>query len=104
MLGPFTYGRWGPPHLNWLLFGWSALPLAGVLLGFYLPEDARATFAARLALALWSAALLWGGATWLAGRTSGKPFLDWVESARFLWALAALVLWLVLFRESRRRG
>ncbi|MDB6115337.1 MAG: hypothetical protein JWQ62_2282 [Lacunisphaera sp.] len=103
-LAPLTYGRWMPLHLNWLLYGWSALPLAGALLGFYLPEDARATSAARLALWVWSVALLFGGATWLAGQTSGKPFLDWTGIARLVWNVAGLVLWLVLFWHSRRRA
>jgi len=103
-LAPLTYGRWMPLHLNWQLYGWCALPLVGVLVYYYLPDDARATWAARLALGSWSGALLYGGLTWLGGQTSGKPFLDWTGSARFAWSLALLILWLVLVTQGRRRG
>lgn len=102
-LGAFTYGRWMPLHLNWQLYGWCALPLVGVLFSYYLPDDSRAAFAARLALWIWSSALLFGGLTWLAGHVSGKPFLDWTGAAREAWALAGFVLWLVLAQQAWRR-
>jgi len=103
-LAPLTYGRWVPLHLDWQLYGWCALPLVGVLLKYYLPEDARGDFAARLALWSWSLALMVGGASWLGGHASGKLFLDWAGGARFAWSLALLILWLVLFTQTRRRG
>jgi cytochrome c oxidase cbb3-type subunit 1 len=103
-LAPLTYGRWMPLHLNWQLYGWCALPLVGVLYRFYLPDDDRAAFAARFALGCWTAGLLFGGLTWLAGRVSGKAFLDWNGAARSLWTLAGLVLWLVLLRQAGRRN
>ncbi len=102
-LAPFTYGRWVPLHLNWQLYGWCALPLVGVLFSHYLPEDRRALFGARLALGIWTAVLLLGGLTWLAGRVSGKIFLEWTGAARWLWSFAGLVLWLVLLQQARRR-
>ena len=102
-LAPFTYGRWMPLHLNWQLYGWCALPLVGALFRYYLPDDARAGFGARLALGVWSAALLLGGLTWLTGRVSGKIFLDWTGVSRWFWAFAGLVLWLVLLQQARRR-
>ncbi len=101
-LAPLTYGRWVPLHLNWQLYGWCALPLVGVLCRFYLPHDARGNFAARLALGGWTGALLYGGITWLVGQTSGKLFLDWTGPARLVWALALLILWLVLVTQHRR--
>lgn len=77
LLAPLTYGRWVPLHLDWQLYGWCALPLVGLLFHYYLPEDDRAAFAARLSLAIWSLALLAGGLSWLAGGVGGKLFLDW---------------------------
>lgn len=103
-LAPFTYGRWVPLHLNWQLYGWCALPLVGVLFAQCLPTDARALAGGRLALNAWSGALLVGGLTWLAGRVSGKLFLDWVSPARELWAVAGFVLWAVLVTQAWRRG
>jgi cytochrome c oxidase cbb3-type subunit 1 len=103
-LVPFTYGRWVPLHLNWQLYGWCAVPLVGVLLAHCLPADHRALAPGRLALAAWSGALSIGGASWLAGRVSGKLFLDWVSPAREIWAAAGLVLWVVLVTQAWRRG
>ena len=37
LLAPLTYGRWVPVHLDALLYGWTALPLVGLLLRLYLP-------------------------------------------------------------------
>ena len=103
-LAPLTFGRWVPLHLNWQLYGWCALPLVGVLLGHCLPPDQRGAAAGRLALAAWSGALFLGGLTWLAGRVSGKVFLDWTSPARECWALAGFILWLVLVTQAWRRG
>jgi cytochrome c oxidase cbb3-type subunit 1 len=93
---PFTYGRWVPLHLDWQLYGWCALPLAVVLLQYYLPADARGRTTGRLALAVWSAGLALGGVTWLAGLSSGKLFLEWSGPARVAWPLAMFVVWLLI--------
>jgi len=96
LTGPLTYGRWIPVHLNWQLYGWCALPLAGALLHYYLPTDAGGRATARTGLALWSVGLAWGGVTWLAGVSSGKLFLEWSGSARLAWPLALFAVWLLL--------
>lgn len=103
-LAPLTYGRWVPLHLDWQLYGWCALPLVGVLFHYYLSDDDRAGFMARLCLWVWSAGLLAGGLSWLAGRVGGKLFLDWAGPARNFWAFAGLVLWLGLLWQARRRA
>jgi cytochrome c oxidase cbb3-type subunit 1 len=97
MLAPFTYGRWIPLHLDWSLYGWCALPLAGVLLHWigYGPND-RSARAAHVALWAWSLALAAGGASWLSGLSSGKLFLDWHGWARPLMPTAMTLLWGVL--------
>lgn len=100
-IAPLTYGRWVPLHLDWQLYGWTALPVVGVLLAWFLDE--RDAAAARVAFAAWSVALALGGLSWLAGRTSGKLFLDWSGLARPLLPAALLVLWGVLGRALWRR-
>jgi cytochrome c oxidase cbb3-type subunit 1 len=50
----------------------------------------------RPVLWAWSAALLLGSFTWLAGHSSGKLFLDWSGYARFAFPGAMLALWLLL--------
>ena len=97
LLGPLTYGRWMPLHLDWQLYGWCALPLVGALLAGFLKSDSqRALGHARLALAGWSLALALGGLAWLSGTSSGKLFLEWGGWARPLLPLALIALWLVL--------
>lgn len=100
-LGPLTYGRWMPLHLNLLLYGWIALPLVALLFHAYRPP-ARG---AALAVQAWSGALVVGAASWLAGETTGKQFLDWrgVSGAVFLASLLVLagVLAAGLFRGFR---
>ena len=70
MLGEFTYGRWVPVHLNFMLFGWSALPSVGVLLKAYLRPGTAGLAQAKLVLNTWSLALAMGGVSWLAGEVS----------------------------------
>ncbi len=106
VLAPLTYGRWMPLHLDWQLYGWCSLPLAGVLCGWVLaPGDELGLRQARWAFAAWSLALVLGGASWLAGMVSGKLFLDWSGWARPLLPLAMTFLWSVLGAQlwSRRR-
>ena len=105
-VAPFTYGRWMPLHLNWQLYGWCALPLVAALLHWYLdPGHPHAAVHVRVALGAWSLALAGGGAAWLAGRTSGKLFLDWSGAARGLLPAAMIGLWTVLAAHTwwRRR-
>jgi cytochrome c oxidase cbb3-type subunit 2 len=90
--GGLTYGRWVPVHLNVQLYGWTALPLAGWLMGLY-DVPRRWAHAATWA---WSAALAVGAISWLAGRTSGKIFLDWQGGPRVAFVAALGFLWVVL--------
>ncbi len=105
VLGPLTYGRWMPVHWNAQLYGWLALPLVGLLLRIYDPGPDPAGIVARSgsgsatpsrpalatvrslerwAVAAWTATLAVGCVSWLAGLTSGKPFLEWSGAARWL--------------------
>lgn len=100
-IAPLTYGRWMPLHLDWQLYGWTALPVVGVLLHWFLDARLRgAARHARLALAVWSLALGLGGVSWLAGHVSGKLFLDWSGLARPLLPAAMLLLWGVLAHHT----
>lgn len=105
LTGPLGYGRWMPLHLNWQLYGWCSLPLVGALAAWFVRPDAEGRWHLRLALSAWSLALALGGASWLAGVTSGKLFLDWHGWARPLLPLAMLALWAVLALHAwwRRR-
>lgn len=89
-LGPLTYGRWVPLHLNLVLYGWLALPLVALLFRAYEPSERAAVWAVHA----WSASLVAGAVSWLLGRTTGKAFLDWQGIARvaFLSNLAFLAL------------
>lgn len=104
LLAPFTWGRWTPLHMTWHLYGWCALPLVGVLLFWYLdPAHPDARRHARIALGAWTAALVFGGLSWLGGVVSGKLFLDWHGWARPLLPLAMLALWTLLIWHARLR-
>lgn len=95
-LGEFTYGRWVPLHLNLQLYGWCSLPLVAWLLKTYGMDREPASRWARSCLWLWSASLVIGAMSWLAGHSSGKLFLDWTGYPRILFPLAIFFLWVIL--------
>ena len=102
-LGPFSYGRWAPVHLNLTLYGALALPWVGVLLaGYEVGAEGRGG-RGRWALAVWSAGLAVGTVSWLSGRSSGKLFLDWSGPAKWLFLVALAVLAVVLLEGQLRR-
>lgn len=94
LLVPLTYGRWATVHLDLELYGWGALPLVGLLFRLYLGP--RELGLGRLALGLWSLALVAGTVSWLRGGSGGKPFLDWSGPANFAFVAAQLGLAAVL--------
>ena len=103
-LGPLTYGRWMPVHLNGHLYGWCSLPIVGLLLRGYLDErQPDAARHVRVALGAWSLALALGCVAWLGGNTSGKLFLDWHGWSRPVLPLAMCVLWTVLAAHAWSR-
>lgn len=93
-LGALGYGRWAALHLDLTLYGWLALPIVGLLFSAF--GVGRRPAAGRAALALWSGALAGGALSWLAGRSSGKLFLDWTGGAAYGFALAQAGLLAVL--------
>lgn len=111
-LGPLTYGRWMPLHLNLVLYGWLALPLVALLFRAYLPREGNGVSrASEAAVHVWSASLLVGAVSWLSGRTAAKPFLDWEGEARFVYLAVLTFLAGVLaaglfqrFREGAPRA
>lgn len=103
LIAPLSYGRWVPLHLDWQLYGWTALPIVGVMLDWFLDaNDARAALQGRFGLGVWTAALVLGGLSWLAGSVSGKLFLDWSGPARPLLPVAMIVLWGVMVLHTRK--
>jgi len=101
LAGEFTYGRWMPLHMDWQLYGWCALPLVGLLMGYFLREDDAAD--AQLGFVLWSAAMGLAGVLSLHGVVSGKLFLNWSGLGRVAFPVAQLVLWAILLRASVAR-
>lgn len=110
VLGPLTYGRWVPVHLDLHLYGWCSLPLVALLLRAFGSDAADAPPAARRlatwALSAWSASLVVGSFNWLSGHSSGKLFLEWTGSGRLLFCaslgLLALALSYLYGSEVRR--
>jgi len=96
IMGPLTYARWMPVHLDVQLYGWCSLPVVGVLMKRMLPPGDPWHRAARLALAAWIGALVAGALDWLTGHTSGKLFLDWSGADDIAFAAAQGCLWSVL--------
>lgn len=106
VLAPIGYGRWASLHLNAGLYGWCAIPLLGLLFRAYSREGASGRGAVWIVWA-WTAILLLASAGWLAGRTNGKLFMEWVGPMRWLFpaVLASLWVWLfVSYREKLRAG
>lgn len=110
LLAPLTYGRWVPLHLDLALYGWLGLPLVGLLLRAYAPAAAEGRLPA-LAVHVWSGSLAAGAVAWLAGGSSGLPFLDWSGAVRWAFLTALALLWAVLaallarrVRAARRAG
>jgi cytochrome c oxidase cbb3-type subunit 1 len=101
---PLTYGRWVAVHLNAGLYGWSSIPLIGLLFVLFLPKRGRSPLA-ELSVMIWSAALLFSIIGWLTGHTSGKLFMEWTGASRWVMALGmlflAIVLWISFFRRLR---
>ncbi|HEX4956491.1 MAG TPA: hypothetical protein VF017_24145 [Thermoanaerobaculia bacterium] len=95
LLTPFHYGRLVPVHLNLQLYGWCALPLVALLFRSFVPRRGDVLLP-RFALWGWSAVLASGAVSWLAGVTTGKPFLDWNGLARAAFLGELLVLELAL--------
>lgn len=96
LLGEWTYGRWMMVHMNILLYGWCSLPMVAWLFRIYGADRGPLASWCRPVLWAWSAALIVGSATWLAGRSSGKLFLDWSGYARIAFPAAMFALWLLL--------
>lgn len=96
LLGEWTYGRLMMVHVNILLYGWCGLPMLGWLFRIYGADRGPISSWCRPVLWAWSASLFAGSITWLAGRSSGKLFLDWSGYARFAFPAAMFALWMLL--------
>ncbi|HMO03802.1 MAG TPA: hypothetical protein PKC67_03070 [Kiritimatiellia bacterium] len=97
LLGPLTYGRWMTVHLNASLYGWSSIPLIGLLYLVYLPRYGENRIATA-AVSAWSAMLAFSIVGWLMGITSGKLFMEWAGPSRIAvfagMTFLALSLWI----------
>jgi cytochrome c oxidase cbb3-type subunit 1 len=95
-LGPLSYGRWMPVHMNLQLYGWTALPLVAWAIRAYGADEGSTAVWTRAAIWMWSLSLLLGSVSWLGAGSSGKLFLDWTGYPRVLFPAAILYLWCVL--------
>jgi cytochrome c oxidase cbb3-type subunit 1 len=100
ILTPLTYGRWIPVHTNLLLYGWCGLALVALLFRIYSHTGGGRWPGA--AVGVWSGSLLFAAVSWLAGRSSGKAFLEWTGSARVLLAVSLAFLAVALARSLVR--
>ena len=106
-LGEWTYGRWMIVHMNLALYGWASLPMLAFLFKAYGADRGPTASWCRPVLWTWSASLAVASLTWLSGKSSGKPFLDWSGYARIAFPLAMLSLWFLLlsaFLRAWREG
>lgn len=101
-LAPFNYGRLVTVHLNTQLYGWSSIPMLGLLFRMYLPAQGSRGWAIS-AVAVWSGALAFGVLSWLAGSTSGKLFMEWTGPSRIAITLSLTYLALVLAASFVKR-
>ncbi len=102
LLGPITYGRWMTVHLNASLYGWSSVPLIGLLFLVYLPRLGESRIAVT-AVSVWSCMLIFSIVGWLTGNTSGKLFMEWSGPSRVAviagMGFLALSLWISYARR-----
>jgi len=103
-LEPLTYGRWMPIHHNVMLYGWCSLPLLALLVKFLIGEGERGRSYLGWIPWFWSAALLVGALSWLAGRSSGKLFLDWSDTALWAWIVSLCAVWSLIATGASRSG
>jgi cytochrome c oxidase cbb3-type subunit 1 len=96
VLDEWTYGRWIMVHMNLELYGWTCLPMVGILILVYGADRGPTAQWCRPILWAWSTALAIGSLSWLSGHSSGKLFLDWSGYARVLFPMAMGALWLLL--------
>ena len=96
LLGPVTYGRLMPLHMEWHLYGWCSLPLVGLLLREFIRSGPDLRSNRRFALSAWSLGLLVGGAGFLTAHASGKLFLSWSGLSRTFFPVALCLVWSVL--------
>ncbi len=100
---PLTYGRWVPLHTSLHLYGWTSLPLVGLLLAWYAPGGDAGPLG-HIALGVWSGTLVFAAVEWLAGGSSGKLFLEWGGVSRVLMFANLVVLAGVLAALAVRRS
>lgn len=91
--GPLTYGRWMPLHTDWMLYGWSALPLVALFCRWLPAADRRHERWLQATIVLWSTVLAISGLAWLDGQASGKLFLSAAGGLRLGLPLTLSLLW-----------
>jgi cytochrome c oxidase cbb3-type subunit 1 len=103
---PFSYGRWVTVHLNSALYGWSSVPLIGLLFLVYLPHQKKSPVA-DTAVIVWSSVLLFALIGWLSGHTSGKLFMEWSGASRWAilcgMAFLATALWIAYIQRLKEQ-
>ncbi len=96
LIAPFSYGRWIPLHMDWQLYGWSSLPLLGLIHNQFMKKIEDREKWVWISFGIWSVGLLAGGISWLSGGSTGKLFLNWAGLGGYLFAAGLLTIWSIL--------
>lgn len=93
LLPEVNFGRLVPVHLNFQLYGWSAIPLIGLILNLFLDKNQWIHRTASLPVFIWSLSLCIGAISWVLGYSSGKLFLEWQGFAKYVFLFNLGILW-----------
>ena len=102
-MGPLTYGRILPVHLNSLLYGWIGLLCLHFLRGG-LDVNPQTHRNFDLLVQAWSFTIALGQMRVLSGHSSGKLFLEFEGWSRFIFIALLTALSLVLLHASKFIG
>ena len=105
-VGPITFGRLRPVHLNAVTYGWISLAGSGMivwLMGRLCRTHIRWTALLFLSAILWNIGLFLGSALVILGYSGGMEWLEFPLPAAAVIALAFILFALSMFRTFAAR-
>lgn len=93
ILPQINFGRLIPVHLNLQLYGWSAIPLLGLILNLFLDKTQWNRRSSSIPVIIWALSLCVGALSWISGNSSGKLFLEWQGFAKYFFLFNLSFLW-----------